>query len=106
MNLEREVRQAITGQHPEPVDVPDIMNYVDFVQRVVISRDELNEALLHLVTEGVIRELPGRRYVDATAGIGSSTFTPITDEEHRAADAEYRRRFAEMVKKASDQANG
>ena len=69
------------------VGVREILGVIDGLQKLILTRDELNTHLAHLLDRGEIRELPDRRF---GPGEGlSAVFKPLSDAEYEAALAAY-----------------
>lgn len=86
-----DVLSALRGSSPgHPVGIAHILNVVDARQRLVLTCDELNQALSALIAAGKAQEVGTVTYA---AGRGSRPFTPVSAEAFEAAVAEYRRGF-------------
>lgn len=78
-------------------DLADILDDVDFAQRLVPGRQELNNALAELMAAGAIAEVGSRMFRrPATPGM-AVTFTPLTEAEYDGVVTENHRRFEEAL---------
>ncbi len=86
----------------DPASLWELLSSVDAVHQTFVDVDELNAALARLALGGLIRELPGHRYVDATAGGGDAHLRPITLFEWQAAIEEFQREFERLNAEANE----
>ena len=89
----------------DPALLWELLSSVDAVHQTFIDVDDLNAALSRLALAGLIRELPGHAYVDATttaAAAGAATLAPITLFEWQAAVEEFQREFERLNADASE----
>ena len=74
-----EVLGPIIGRDADdPAMLWELLSSVDAVHQTFIGPDDLNETLGRLAAAHLVRELPGHRYVDGTAGAGSRVMAPVT----------------------------
>ncbi len=86
----------------DPAQLWELLSSVDAVHGTFVDVDTLGAALSRLATTGLVRELPGHRYVDGASGAGSTTTTPISLFEWEAAVAEFQREFERLNVEASE----
>ena len=102
-----DVLGPILGRDSEdPAMLWELLSSVDAIHQTFIDVDELNAALGRLAASHRIRELPGHRYVDATAGAGapdgSATLVPVSLFEWQAAIEEFQREFERLNAEANE----
>lgn len=79
------------------LDLADLLDAVDYRQRLVLSREELNAALASLISSGAVAEVGPRKFRRLkTPGPGAS-FTPLTEAEYAGVVAQYHRRFEDAL---------
>lgn len=104
MVFQDDVLSALRGSSPrQPVGIARILNAVDARQRLVLTCDELNQALAALIAAGKAQEVGTFTYA---AGRGSRPFTPVPGEAFEAAVAEYRRGFEAVAACDDDDDSG
>jgi hypothetical protein len=78
-------------------DLADILDDVDFAQRLVPSREELNDALAELLASGSIVEVGSRTFRRPATPGAAGPFTPLTKAEYDDVVTENHRRFEEAL---------
>lgn len=78
-------------------DLADILDDVDFAQRLVPRREELNSALAELTASGAIMEVGSRHFRRPAAPAAPASFTPLTEAEYDAVVTENHRRFEDAL---------
>jgi hypothetical protein len=86
----------------DPAMLWELLSSVDAVHQTFIGADELGQALGRLAAASLVRELPGHRYVDGNAGVGSAVMAPITQVEWEAAVAEFQQEFERLNAEANE----
>jgi len=86
----------------DPARLWELLSSVDAVHGTFVDVDTLGAALSRLAMTGLVRELPGHRYVDGASGAGSTTMTAISLFEWEAAVAEFQREFERLNDEASE----
>jgi hypothetical protein len=77
--MDATVHAAIAGRTAmAPVGIPELLDAIDYVERVAATSDELEGSLARLVGAGLIAELDGRRIVDGRSAIGLHGGTGIS----------------------------
>jgi hypothetical protein len=97
--LDREVLGAIVGAGREGATVEDILGEVDARQKLVLSRAELNAALMKLAESGLIVQRTDGRYATPAADDAVPVqFEPVTEDDYEEALSSYRRWFTETLR--------
>ena len=93
MNLDALIREAIQGSTSEkPQDLVGILYHIDSRMKLCPTHEELVGALQRLSESGAIAEVARHKFYE-TKGVTGSAFSGLTLEEHRSADAQYRKWF-------------
>jgi hypothetical protein len=91
-----DIYTAIRNATP-PVGLAGILAYVDMRQRVLLTREELNQALRGLIDAGLIVEVEPHHYRDAAGEPGNGSFSGVSDAAHAAACDEYRQLVEQVL---------
>lgn len=78
-------------------DLADILDAVDYRQRLVLSREELNAALAGLTSSGAVAEVGPRQFRRLKTPGPAAAFTPLTEAEYAGVVAQYHRRFEDAL---------
>jgi len=93
----------ITGcDAQDPAPLWELLSSVDAMHQTLIGVDDLNAALARLAAAGLIRELPGHRYIDAVFEGGSAQLTPISVFEWQAAIEQFQAEFERLNEEAAE----
>lgn len=95
-----EVSQYILDALPaggRSIDLAHILDDVDYRQRLVPSREELNSALAKLTASGAIAEIGSRKFQRPAAPGAAASFTPLSGAEYDGLVTEYHRRFEDAL---------
>jgi hypothetical protein len=79
------------------IDLADILDDVDYRQRLVPGREELNSALAELTGSGAIAEVGSRKFQRLTEPGAAGSFTPLTEAEYDGLVTEYHRRIEDAL---------
>lgn len=94
--LDRRVFEAIQGYtEGHPQDLVGILHYVDHREKLLLTRDELSDALRRLSDAGRIREVAPLKFVAAERR-SDTAFRGLSSREHEEACEAYRRWFWEV----------
>ena len=102
-DYDEDIHGPIIGRGPgDPALLWELISSVDATHQTFIGVEDLQAGLGRLAAAGRISELPGHRYIDAAAGVGSAVMTPITAPEWDAAVAEFQAEFERLNAEATE----
>ena len=100
MSFDARIQESIEGttlDHPK--DLPGILAYVDFRERVVLTREELSDGLSRLIEQGRVIEVAGRSFYENKREIEPSSFMGLTPQEYQQACDAYQESFRTLTKR-------
>ena len=104
-SYDRDILKALKGATLEkPIDLADILMWVDARQRLVLTHEELEGGLRRLIAAGNVAEAKPLHFYPIPAPSGRGVFSGVSAAQHADASREYHRRFEQAVKesKATD----
>ena len=106
-SIDRYIFKAIRRHTPrQPQTLSGIVGAVDAIGRLVLSHRELSGGLQRLIAAVHVAEIDKHRFYDATGeewGDQPPTFSGLTEAEHEAAVAEYRKAFRGLLEELDEE---
>jgi hypothetical protein len=94
MNFDQRIFESVEHATPEkPHDLVHILYYVDALERVLLSHEELAGGLQRLIEEGRIAELPRHKFHGHPEGSPPGRFSGLTQAEYDQASKAYHEWF-------------
>ena len=102
--LDRRIFKTIQGHTPDnPQTLTGIIWGVDASERFILTHEELSGGLQRLISAGHIAEIKTHQFCDTSDADHPKTFSGVTQSDHKAAVAQYRKEFWELARKLDDE---
>lgn len=96
---DRDVLRAIVALGADGASIPEILEGVDAMEKILLTLDELNGSLGRLISSDLIVSRPDGRYASpGHADASSGVFRPITPEAYRASVDAYHAAFDDALR--------
>lgn len=101
MVFDRDILKSVKGHTKfKPQSLEGILGYVDGLQKTILTLEELEGGLRHLIESGQIAETGRLRFYDPEGMPASREFSGLTAEDHERAYEAYCRWFDEQDEKS------
>ncbi|MEJ2250962.1 MAG: hypothetical protein P8Y70_15860 [Candidatus Lokiarchaeota archaeon] len=100
MKFEKDILWVLENNKPEdPIELWELIAWIDFRQREVASYDELRTAIKTLILNGEMKEIAKLQYCKTQGNETRSIFTKFSESEYEEAVKKYREWFDQELKR-------
>jgi len=100
MKFEKDILWVLENNKPEdPIELWDLIAWIDFRQREVASYDELRTAIKTMILNGEMKEITKLQYCKAQGDEPRGIFTEFSESEYEEAVKKYREWFDQELKR-------